>query len=86
MKLIAFSLLLFCAVGTFAEKARFDFYKVYEIFIENEQQLELMTQIENYPDGVSIFSKVKTNQISLTFILPMAVSFLGISGTNWQKC
>jgi hypothetical protein len=35
------------------EKARFDNYRVYEILIDNEKQLELMKSIENYPDGVS---------------------------------
>jgi hypothetical protein len=35
------------------EKARYDNYRVHEILIENEEQLELMRHIENYPDGVS---------------------------------
>lgn len=35
-----------------AEKARFDNYRVYEVAIEDDQQLELMREIENYPDGV----------------------------------
>jgi hypothetical protein len=54
MKLLAIFLLIFCVTGAFSEKARYDFYRVYEIFIENDQQLNLMTQIENYPDGVRI--------------------------------
>lgn len=36
-----------------AEKARFDNYRVYEILIETDEQLELFKAIENYPDGVS---------------------------------
>lgn len=49
---ICFCTLLF-AVVTISEKARFDNYRVYEIFVENDQQLELMQQIENNPDGVT---------------------------------
>jgi hypothetical protein len=40
------------AVG-FAEKARYDNYRVYKIAIDNEKQLEVLKQIENRPDGVS---------------------------------
>ena len=43
---------LFAAV--FAEKARFDNYRVYKISIENEKQLETLKAIENRSDGVSI--------------------------------
>lgn len=50
MKLIIFAAL--CCMA-FAEKARYDNYRVYEIQIENEQQLELMNHIEANPDGVS---------------------------------
>jgi hypothetical protein len=34
------------------EKARYDFYRVYEIKIENENHLKLMKEISEYPDGV----------------------------------
>lgn len=47
---------LFAAVlvlGAQSEKARFDNYRVYEILIENDLQLELLRNIEAYPDGVS---------------------------------
>lgn len=57
MKLLKFTfcvLLCFAAVKA-SEKARFDNYRVYEIYIENDQQLELMQHIENYPDGVRKF-------------------------------
>ena len=36
----------------FAEKARFDNYRVYEVSINNEDQLNLMVEIENYSDAV----------------------------------
>lgn len=34
------------------EKASYQNYRVYKVFIANTQQLNLMQQIENYPDGV----------------------------------
>lgn len=37
-----------------SEKARYDNYRVHEIFIDNEEQLKLMQEIDRYPDGVSI--------------------------------
>lgn len=54
MMLLRFTLcVLLCFVAAKAsEKARFDNYRVYEILIENDQQLELMQEIENHPDGV----------------------------------
>jgi hypothetical protein len=38
------------AVG---EKARFDNYRVYNLKIENAQQLATLQEMENYRDGVS---------------------------------
>ena len=35
-----------------SEKSRYDNYRVYEIFIANQNQLELVKEIQNYPDGV----------------------------------
>lgn len=52
MKLpLAFVLLSIIFVKA-SEKARFDNYRVYEIYIENDQQLELLQQIDSFPDGV----------------------------------
>jgi hypothetical protein len=39
-----------CAI----EKARYDFYRVYEVSIQDEIHLELLKQIEEYPDGVNL--------------------------------
>lgn len=52
MKLLTFSLFVVLCVLAASEKARFDNYRVYEILIDNEEQLELLQAIENYPDGV----------------------------------
>lgn len=50
MKVLLVFLFAYAAAGS--EKARYDNYRVYQISIENSQQLELMQEIENYPDGV----------------------------------
>ena len=50
MRLIAI-LSIFIVAAT-CEKARYDNYRVYEIFVANENHLELMREIQNYPDGV----------------------------------
>lgn len=52
MKLLVLSLALLVVFAA-SEKARYDKYRMYEIFVENEEQLELMKMIEQYPDGVS---------------------------------
>lgn len=57
MRIAVISLFVFLAIlgAKAAEKARYDNYRVYEILIENEEQLEVMQQIENFPDGVRNF-------------------------------
>lgn len=52
MKLIGFLLLFGFSTSLGAEKARFDFYRLYEVQVENELQLEVFKQISEYPDGV----------------------------------
>lgn len=51
MKFSVFCLAL-CLALVASEKARYDNYRVYEILVEDEQQLELMKHIESFPDGV----------------------------------
>lgn len=46
---------IFFVVAATCEKARYDNYRVYEIAIENKIQLDLMHEIEKYPDGVGEF-------------------------------
>lgn len=54
MKILLTILFLHLITSTaFAERARFDNYRVYEISIENVKQSKLMIEIENFPDGVS---------------------------------
>jgi hypothetical protein len=57
MKSLKFALIALFWSLVACEKARYDNYRVYEILIENDDQLELMKHIENYPDGVSLKTK-----------------------------
>jgi hypothetical protein len=52
MKLIGFILLFGVSATLGAEKARFDLYRLYEVKVENDLQLEVFKQISEYPDGV----------------------------------
>jgi hypothetical protein len=60
MKLVIFSSFVLLCTLVSCEKARYDSYRVYEISIENEKQLEVMLAIENYPDGVRLIRFNKT--------------------------
>lgn len=62
MKIAVFSLFVLLAIlgAKAAEKARYDNYRVYEILIESDEQLELMQQIESFPDGVRNFLNFRT--------------------------
>lgn len=55
MTFFKLSVILFAFVFavTAVEKARYDNYRVYSIFVENQEQLNLLKEIENNPDGVS---------------------------------
>ena len=55
MKFFAAILLAATISLAIAEKARFDNYRVYRLNIENELQLSVLQQIEQFPDGVSFF-------------------------------
>ena len=55
MRLLCISLLALLCNYAISEKALFDNYRVYEISVENNEQMELMELIENYPDGVRDF-------------------------------
>lgn len=50
MKLL--TLIAFFVFSVNCEKARYDNYRVYEILMENKDHLDLMHEIEKYPDGV----------------------------------
>lgn len=52
IKLIILISLFLCGNG---EKARYDNYRVYEIFIETEDQINLMNEIQRNSDGVKYY-------------------------------
>lgn len=54
MKLIGFLLFSIISATLGAEKARFDFYRLYEVKVENKLQLEIFKQISEYSDGVKM--------------------------------
>lgn len=47
------AILLASFIDTFAEKARFDNYRVYSVSIRDERQLNILRELEIYPDGIS---------------------------------
>jgi hypothetical protein len=51
-----FSVLLLISLIS-AEKARFDFYRVYDVTVNDHVALDLMKQIADYPDGVRTYHK-----------------------------
>ncbi|XP_053692246.1 zinc carboxypeptidase A 1-like [Sabethes cyaneus] len=53
-----------------AEQARFDNYRVYELSIENEEQLNVLQYLEEHPDGYIFWeSPVQTN-MELSLVVP----------------
>lgn len=56
MKLILGLVALACVSAAFAEKARYDNYRVYTVAIQNEQQLKTIQALENNPDGYLFWS------------------------------
>lgn len=53
MRSILLTILVAQLLVVFGEKVRFDNYRVYSINIKNEQQLQVLRELENYPDGIS---------------------------------
>ena len=65
MKQVALIILVISVIA--AEKARFDFYRLYEVSVETEIHLELMRQITENPDGVNkLLTKKKLLFLTLT--------------------
>lgn len=54
MKIIILTLLVFCAVS-FAEKARFDNYRLYTLQVETEDQLTALQIIDDNSDSYSLW-------------------------------
>lgn len=45
-------LLIFVTISVASEKARYDFYRLYEIIPQNEIHLKIFKEMSYYPDGV----------------------------------
>lgn len=77
MKILALSLLVCGLSACLAEKARFDNYRVYSIAIETQEQLNLLMQIEETSDSVSV-QTVRVSKRSSQKI-PFSVQLLGFA-------
>lgn len=53
-----------------AEKARFDNYRVYSIEIKNGEQLQVIQQLENHPDGVSFLIPPLAVPMKIEIVVP----------------
>ncbi|XP_062551928.1 zinc carboxypeptidase-like [Armigeres subalbatus] len=63
-------LLVVGVCGTLGEKVRFDSYRVYEVSIENDEQLQVLQYLEQFSDGYSFWeSPVQTN-MNLRIVVP----------------
>lgn len=52
------------------EKARFDNYRVYRVWIENPEQLRLLQELENYQDGLSFFEAPVPSRDTAEIVVP----------------
>ena len=81
----ALGLLLLCVIGAaVAEKARFDNYRVYRLNVDTAEQLNVLQQVENYPDGVS--SKCDDPCYRLynkKIFIKLSVQLLAITDQRW---
>lgn len=53
MKSLAVAILAAFFIVAFGEKIRFDNYRVYSVSIKNEEQLNVLRELQVYPDGIS---------------------------------
>lgn len=70
MKVLAFLVILVSSQAVFGEKARFDNYRVYSIAIDNDEQLQVLQELENHPDGLSFLMPPMHNQSAVEIIVP----------------
>ncbi|XP_070500161.1 zinc carboxypeptidase-like [Chironomus tepperi] len=65
-----FSCLVLNLLSVNCEKARYDNYRVYEILVENQEQLDLLKHIDDYPDGYRIIEFPGTIDKDAQIIVP----------------
>lgn len=64
---------LLLAVGvcsTLAEKVRFDNYRVYDVSIENDEQLQVLQYLEQFSDGYSFWEPPVRKNTNLKIVVP----------------
>lgn len=64
---VVIGLVFGCAV---ADKARFDNYRVYKLKVDTEEQLEVLQQIESFPDGYSFWESPFLNKYAEIVVPP----------------
>lgn len=52
MKTFVLAIFVACFMVACAEKARYDNYRVYSVYIENDEQLKVLRELEIHPDGI----------------------------------
>lgn len=70
MKFIFFVSLLVNVALTLGEKARFDNYRVYSIEVENDEQLQVLTELENQQNGLLFLTPPTVAQTFVELIVP----------------
>lgn len=53
-----------------ADRARFDNYRVYQFKVESEKQLNILREIENFPDGYSFWDSPATVGANAEIVVP----------------
>lgn len=53
MRSFVLAIVVACFAIVFAEKARFDNYRIYSVSIETDEQLNVLRELQNYPDGIT---------------------------------
>lgn len=78
MKFFVLTIFVACFAIAFAEKARFDNYRIYSVNIENDQQLNVLHDLQNYPDGIT-FQTIPTRVGQLAHLIVPPHKFADIS-------
>lgn len=56
MKSLGLAIFVSCCLVTFAEKVRYDQYRIYSVQIESESQLKVLQKLENDRNGISFMN------------------------------
>lgn len=78
MKSFVLAIFVACFAIAFAEKARFDNYRIYSVSIENDHQLNVLRELQNYPDGIT-FQAMPTRVSQIVDLIVPPHKFADIS-------